>query len=99
MKFVQYLCFGVVNTLAVLITYFRVAGWLHSLTGQYLDQINLTSIASCVICLTVLLLVSRLEAKQLALNVFMLLVSSFVMTSLTIAGLVVVTDVIADRIG
>ncbi len=90
---------GVLNAIGVVIAFILVGNLLHSLTGQYVDRMNVSSVVTCALCLALLFGSAIVESKQLGLTLWAILVASVCVTAVAGIGLAVGVAVIAGGIG
>ncbi len=99
MKWMKLISVGGLNAIGVFIAFILVGNLLQSLTGQYIDGMNLSSVVTCALCLALLIGSAIVESKRLGLALWAVLVASVCVTTVAGIGLAVGVAVIAGGIG
>ena len=99
MKYLKSIGMSVINTVVVLIAYVLIGNTFLATTGQYGDQINLSSILTITLCIGILMGMTLLESKKMKLPFWITFSSSLVIIAIVGVGMSIAVNVIAGGIG
>jgi hypothetical protein len=51
---IKMIALGILNAVLVIVAYLAIGNVLHSLTGEYIDQVNMSSILTVTACIVIL---------------------------------------------
>ncbi len=98
-KFSKILGASAANAVAVVILYYIVGTSLHVLTKQFADRINFSSVVTFVLCVGLLVFISRFEARRWEMKFVAIMATSIGILVIIGMGMAHAINVIAGGIG
>lgn len=96
---IKTIALAILNAVVVMVAYLAIGNVLHSLTGEYIDQLNMSSILTVAACIAILAGATMVERRWTAGRIWPNVTTSLATIVIVGVGMAVAVALIAGGIG